>query len=297
MSESFSKRNNRRLSFYHALDSRHGEPVVSENLGKALSSLHTGQTSQLMQCLPLVEGMPVVFTHNYDVSGGVVNGTEGILKSVSYEVGDDGKRYATSCVVTCSSVTCDALPGLFEKEVVALREKMTFKLRNPHTRKVVSIQRQQLPIQPAFAMTDYKSQGRTMQKIIIDLQSTHSRQSAYVMLSRVKNFSGLLILRPFQPKKLTTEFDQDLKKELRRLSHLQTSTVTRQRETGRDDTPAVLRSSTTATSGTSSRDNTGLSSVSTKVEGPIRHAKRLGSDSASQGPPAKRLRPAVMFAI
>ncbi|KLO12580.1 hypothetical protein SCHPADRAFT_803817, partial [Schizopora paradoxa] len=67
-------------------------------------------------------------------------------------------------------------------------------------------------------MTDYKSQGRTMDKVIIDLQSTRTRQSAYVMLSRVRSLDGLLILRPFEPKKLKAEFDPELRSEMSRLN-------------------------------------------------------------------------------
>ncbi|KLO12579.1 hypothetical protein SCHPADRAFT_829327, partial [Schizopora paradoxa] len=85
-----------------------------------------------MQSLPLVEGMPVVFTQNYDVSGGVVNGTEGILRSINYEEDQEGNRIATSCVVSCDSVSCDALPGLGVNEVVALRERVKVQIRNPY---------------------------------------------------------------------------------------------------------------------------------------------------------------------
>ncbi|KAF8336600.1 uncharacterized protein EI90DRAFT_2912087 [Cantharellus anzutake] len=43
--------------------------------------------------------------------------------------------------------------------------------------------RSQLPLLPAFCITDYKSQGKTLPKVILDLESAHSIQSAYVMLS------------------------------------------------------------------------------------------------------------------
>jgi hypothetical protein len=49
---------------------------------------------------PLVEGMPIVISQNYDVKGGIVNGTKGTLKSVRYETDDSDQRYTKSCMVT-----------------------------------------------------------------------------------------------------------------------------------------------------------------------------------------------------
>ncbi|KAJ7656087.1 hypothetical protein DFH06DRAFT_899129, partial [Mycena polygramma] len=47
-----------------------------------------------------------------------------------------------------------------------------------------SICREQLPLLPAYAYTDYKSQGRSLKWVIVDLNGCHSLQSVYVMLSR-----------------------------------------------------------------------------------------------------------------
>ncbi|KAF8344257.1 uncharacterized protein EI90DRAFT_2831495, partial [Cantharellus anzutake] len=60
----------------------------------------------------------------------------------------------------------------------------------------------QLPLLPAFCITDYKSQGRTMPKVILDIESARSIQSAYVMISRATALENLLILRPFNPKRI-----------------------------------------------------------------------------------------------
>ena len=54
-----------------------------------------------------------------------------------------------------------------------------------------SFQRFQLPLTPAFAFTDYKCQGRTLQKVVIDLAGDNTSHGTYVMLSRVRK---LLIL-------------------------------------------------------------------------------------------------------
>jgi len=65
---------------------------------------------------------------------------------------------------------------------------------------VIQGTRTQLPIVPAFAITTYKAQGLTMNKIVVDLQvplGTSQVASVYVPLSRVKRAEDIVILRPF----------------------------------------------------------------------------------------------------
>ncbi|KAJ3807938.1 hypothetical protein EV368DRAFT_53480, partial [Lentinula lateritia] len=56
-------------------------------------------TNQRLSRLPLVIGMPVMITQNFGVESGVVNGCQGILKSVQYKVDDQGFCHAISCMV------------------------------------------------------------------------------------------------------------------------------------------------------------------------------------------------------
>ena len=163
-------------------------------------------------------------THNYDVSSGVVNGAEAIVKQVRYELDETtGNRIATSCVVELKNVTDgsftgdDRLPHLREREVVALQESVDIKIKHPHSRKTMSFKRRQLPILPAFAVTDYKAQGKTLQRAILDLHSCRGIQSAYVMVSRVTSLSGVAILRPFSPSKINSHLNEDLRTEMKRL--------------------------------------------------------------------------------
>ncbi|KZT06848.1 uncharacterized protein LAESUDRAFT_652811 [Laetiporus sulphureus 93-53] len=46
-------------------------------------------------------------------------------------------------------------------------------------------------------MTTHKSQGQTLQHVLVDLQSCHRTEAPYVMVSRVTSLRGLLILRSF----------------------------------------------------------------------------------------------------
>ena len=89
------------------------------------------------------------------------------------------------------------------------------------------VTRSQLPLLPEYAFTDYKSQGRTLDKAIVDLQTAKNLQSVYVMLSRVRSLSGLAILRPFLPEKVVGRPSQELRRELHRLSVLDGITTAR----------------------------------------------------------------------
>ncbi|KAJ3927527.1 MAG: hypothetical protein NXY57DRAFT_903755 [Lentinula lateritia] len=60
-------------------------------------------------------------------------------------------------------------------------------------------------------MTTYKAQGQTMQTVIVDLESCTGTESPYVMVSWVTSLSSLLILRPFQCKRIQCRQSEDLR--------------------------------------------------------------------------------------
>ncbi|KAH7931398.1 hypothetical protein BV22DRAFT_980787, partial [Leucogyrophana mollusca] len=70
--------------------------------------------------LPLVIGMPVMITHNFDVDAGIVNGCVGTLSAIRYMVDADGFRHATSCVVDTPGISGEALPALEVGESAAV---------------------------------------------------------------------------------------------------------------------------------------------------------------------------------
>lgn len=91
----------------------------------------------------------------------------------------------------------------------------------------IKVTRMQLPIVPAFAITTYKAQGLTMNKIIVDLQvplGTTQVASIYVPLSRVKKAEDVAILRPFDMKVLQIRPSLAQATELSRLDELNRKT-------------------------------------------------------------------------
>ncbi|KAJ3887405.1 hypothetical protein GG344DRAFT_16415, partial [Lentinula edodes] len=83
-------------------------------------------TNQRLGRLPLVIGMPVMITQNFDVESGVVNGCQGILKKIRFRVDDEGQRHAISCVVEARDTNASqTLPFLTDKRHVAVIEDKT----------------------------------------------------------------------------------------------------------------------------------------------------------------------------
>ena len=68
--------------------------------------------------------------------------------------------------------------------------------------KVLSISRDQVPLVPNFAMTDYSSQGRTRINNVIDLNNCKNRQFIYTCLSRGSTYEETAIIQGFDDSKI-----------------------------------------------------------------------------------------------
>jgi hypothetical protein len=167
-----------------------------------------------------------MITQNFDVMGGVVNGCVGKLVSVRYQVGDDGRRHALSCVVEAPDTTLGIMEELPDYHVVSLRDTTDIVFKHPHSGASVLVKRTQVPILPAFAMTAHKAQGKTLPACVVNFTGCHGTESPYVMVSRATSLEGLVILTPFSKDKICCRRSQDVRDEFRRLRYLALQTVT-----------------------------------------------------------------------
>lgn len=209
---------------YHSRDVISKDPV-SDVTQETLWMLPSSSVDDAFGRLPLFPGMKVMVRENLAFTHRVVNGAEGVVRDIVYEEDDERRRYAR--VVYVHIPGAGQVSGTLDEDVVPIfPETTTFQHEMVEDgrgcKKTVS--RTQVPLVPSYAYTDYKSQGRSLTRAIVDLDSAQSLQGVYVMLSRVRSLKGLAILQPFAPKKLTGRLSQELRDELRRLDTINLET-------------------------------------------------------------------------
>lgn len=126
----------------------------------------------------LKEKAQVILTKNLDVEGGLSNGSRGIIEKI--EMGENPKIK----VLFLNGKTVDIEYEDF------IHEDRNF-----------IFTRKQIPLILGFAITIHKSQGMSLDLVIMDLgPSLFQEALAYVSLSRVKTLEGILITKLFPAK-------------------------------------------------------------------------------------------------
>ncbi|KAF5309577.1 hypothetical protein D9619_012398 [Psilocybe cf. subviscida] len=190
---------------------------VPAGIRKVLWDIPSSDNNESFGRLPLFAGMKVMVTENIAFSFGVVNGSEGVVRSIRYNEDSCGRKTAVVAYVHIPGCKMH-LPGLDPDVVpifpVSTRIEYDIQLTAGHA--VTGFTRKQLPLVPGYVYTDFKSQGRTLERAIVDLYTARG-QGIYVMLSRVKSLSGLAILRWFPPNKVFSRLPEELRDELDRI--------------------------------------------------------------------------------
>jgi len=230
--EYHAKRNNRQVFNYYSKDTfhKHRIPPAAQRL---LWDIPSTKHHDSFGCLPIFIGMKVAVTENLAFDSRIVNGSEGVVVDIKYEE-EDGRRYAVVAFVYVEgcgisvpnlelsySLSTEDRARLLPDIVPIFTSGSSIKCDHiNHPDLGGSFNRRQLPLVPAYAFTDYKSQGRTFDRVIVDLDSAR-RQGVYVMLSRVKSLAGLAILRWFPESKIYSQLSEELRDELKRLEVLE----------------------------------------------------------------------------
>ena len=104
----------------------------------------------------------------------------------------------------------------------------------------VSFTRMQVPMTPAFAITDFKSQGKSVAEACVDIKTSHTNShrrqpgvnhknytSLNVQLGRIKSFAGLWLREPIELADVQNRPDPALLIEDERLRTLEAQTIER----------------------------------------------------------------------
>ena len=125
------------------------------------------------------------------------NGAEGeIVGWTSRPISENQFALHTLFVKLTAAPTSIKLPGLPENVVPLSHQTKKIKCKLPNGM-ILEVNRDQVPVVPNFAMTDFASQGRTRPNNVCDLQNCRSHQSVYTCLSRGSSVEGTIIIQSF----------------------------------------------------------------------------------------------------
>ena len=178
--------------------------------------------------------MKVMMLQNIDTNLDVANGARGRITRIvlnSGETIDESRPHIqltempAYIIVKLDRTKAPQLNGLEVNEIPIEPIQGKFQIyENPENKTKVTVTRTQLPITPAYAFTDYRSQGQTIPLVIVDIGKPPTGHitafNAYVALSRSRGRSSIRLLRDFDRKLFTETPCQMLEAEDRRLLSL-----------------------------------------------------------------------------
>ena len=130
--------------------------------------------------LELKQGCRVMLLKNLNFNKGLINGSTGTVLELKK---DENEEY---------------ILVRFDNEVEEVIAKHTFEAYRDGD---VIVSREQYPLRLAYGITIHKSQGMTLEKLIVDCNRVFECGQVYVALSRIKSLDGLY-LKSFNPKKV-----------------------------------------------------------------------------------------------
>lgn len=189
---------------------------------KTAAKISTNDFGGLPPVLSIAVGARVMLTRNLCINKGLINGAFGTVKAIFYEKDNKPPNLPIAVIVQFDKFTGKSI--LADKSKwVAIKPESTSIMKE---RK--QMHRQQLPLKLAWGITIHKSQGLTLDKIVVHLneQCPKSKGLEFVALSRVRKISDLMItpisLERFKKINLP---DSKRKAEERRLRQIHSDTI------------------------------------------------------------------------
>jgi hypothetical protein len=190
--------------------------------------------------------MDIMVTMNVEVDLDIANGTRGTIVGVVLDPHEPVfdpqsptvtlKHLPTHILVKLATSRGIHLTGLDPGVVPIVPASKAYQFtmlvmqRDRSVAKITKhVRRLQFPITPAYAFTDYRSQGQTIESAIVDIATPPSGGplsmfNLYVALSRSSGRDTIRILRDFDAELLMQPVDHDLAKEDSRLKEKEMST-------------------------------------------------------------------------
>ena len=169
-------------------------------------------------CIELKQGMQVVLLVNLDIKAGLVNGSQGVI--TGFEKADPAKlpkakengkgdHTYSSVPVLCgehAEVRAANIKAFIDRAVTKELPVVLFQNRVTQTifpecrvnelgdiEPYSLLSRTQIPLVAGWAMTVHKSQGMTLNRVVVDLSKSFEEGQLYVALSRARSLQGLKV--------------------------------------------------------------------------------------------------------
>jgi hypothetical protein len=209
------------------IDPLRSSNTIPESLQEKLWSLPHSVSKNHPGKLSLCTGMNVMIKHNQATECCVTNGAEAIVAGwKSHSIFEDKETLDVLFVKLVNPPKDIQLDGLPENVVPISKHIISVPCDLPND-SVVRVSREQVPVLPNFAMTDYASQGRTRPFNVVDLNNCRSHQSMYTCLSRNSSLDGTVRVQGFDPRKIQGGLAGYLRQEFRELKIMDEITTLR----------------------------------------------------------------------
>ena len=210
------------------------EDEISLNIRVKIAAMDDHGSGKLDHRMEIAVGMKTMITLNISTEAGIANGTRGIITDIILDPrepvtlpDDEGAihlKYPPAMVLFKPDRGTTARFQGIDPGVVPITPSTTTFTVTLDNKKKFGVKRRQLPITAGYAFTDYKSQGQTIEYVIIDIGKPPSGKispfSIYVALSRSRGRDTIRLLRDFDDKLFTQHPSEDLRKEMLRLERL-----------------------------------------------------------------------------
>jgi len=227
-----------RLLVCHAEDTianRHLSLRERYALAQRSSGDRRRKRKDLPETIELAIGMKVMVTSNIATDLDITNGARGIVVDIILNPEEppleDGSiitlKYLPQCVLVKLSRTRAArLDGLDDGVIPIFPAKSSMQVTLG--RKTKTVTRFQYPITAAYCFTDYRAQGQTIPRVIVDIASPPSGKlslfNLYVALSRSSGRETIRLLRDFDDEIFLEAHEPELVLEDERLDDLDGTT-------------------------------------------------------------------------
>lgn len=207
-----------------------------------IAGMKTKETQSLEPEVELAVGMAVMVMSNVATDSDLANGQRGTIMDIVLDPRDHSTHMDEDTAITTLKYppamimfkplkeTNVEIPGVPKGSIPLFPKEVSFTVKD-NKGLSTKITRRQYPITPAFAFTDFKSQGQTIERVVIDLAKPPSGAlnpfSAYVALSRSRGRNNIRLLRDFDNALFTNHPSEDLRTEDLRLASLNMKTKIR----------------------------------------------------------------------